>query len=128
MRRMAKLDMANRTLKSASGHRRDEEVSAYTGAAKQDRLADEAIVLAARWEFNRHVVRTAINMMLRGGPSRNRTGVQGFAVLCVTTPPSGLGASGGNAQVLRPLSTLQCKNSCAHCLAKGCEGDTSRPT
>ena len=24
-----------------------------------------------------------------GGPSRNRTGVQGFAVLCVTTPPSG---------------------------------------
>ena len=25
-----------------------------------------------------------------GGPSRNRTGVQGFAVLCVTTPPSGL--------------------------------------
>ena len=28
-----------------------------------------------------------------GGPSRNRTGVQGFAVLCVTTPPSGLGAA-----------------------------------
>src|SRR6185369_12427397 len=27
-----------------------------------------------------------------GGPSRNRTGVQGFAVLCVTTPPSGQGA------------------------------------
>src|SRR5690349_17769706 len=26
---------------------------------------------------------------VRGGPSRNRTGVQGFAVLCVTTPPSG---------------------------------------
>ena len=26
-----------------------------------------------------------------GGPSRNRTGVQGFAVLCVTTPPSGRG-------------------------------------
>jgi hypothetical protein len=26
-----------------------------------------------------------------GGPSRNRTGVQGFAVLCVTTPPSGPG-------------------------------------
>ena len=28
-----------------------------------------------------------------GGPSRNRTGVQGFAVLCVTTPPSGRGAA-----------------------------------
>ncbi len=26
-----------------------------------------------------------------GGPSRNRTGVRGFAVLYVTTPPSGLG-------------------------------------
>ncbi len=31
------------------------------------------------------IVRRAV-----GGPSRNRTGVQGFAVLCVTTPPSGL--------------------------------------
>ena len=28
---------------------------------------------------------------MSGGPSRNRTGVQGFAVLCVTTPPSGPG-------------------------------------
>src|SRR5437868_7728716 len=28
-------------------------------------------------------------MNVSGGPSRNRTGVQGFAVLCVTTPPSG---------------------------------------
>ena len=28
-----------------------------------------------------------------GGPSRNRTGVQGFAVLCVTTPPSGRGVA-----------------------------------
>ncbi len=27
-----------------------------------------------------------------GGPSRNRTGVNGFAVRCVTTPPSGLDA------------------------------------
>ncbi len=28
---------------------------------------------------------------MSGGPSRNRTGVRGFAVLYVTTPPSGLG-------------------------------------
>lgn len=28
---------------------------------------------------------------MRGGPTGNRTRVQGFAVLCVTTPPSGLG-------------------------------------
>ena len=27
---------------------------------------------------------------MSGGPSRNRTGVRGFAVLYVTTPPSGL--------------------------------------
>jgi hypothetical protein len=29
------------------------------------------------------------SVIVGGGPSRNRTGVQGFAVLCVTTPPSG---------------------------------------
>ena len=28
-----------------------------------------------------------------GGLARNRTGVQGFAVLCVTTPPRGLRAA-----------------------------------
>ena len=34
-----------------------------------------------------------------GGPSRNRTGVQGFAVLCVTTPPSGRGSERFGAAV-----------------------------
>ena len=29
-----------------------------------------------------------------GGLARNRTGVQGFAVLCVTTPPRGLKSTG----------------------------------
>ena len=29
-------------------------------------------------------------MLGSGGLARNRTGVQGFAVLCVTTPPRGL--------------------------------------
>ncbi len=53
MRRMADLDMANRTLKSVSGHSRDEEVSIYTEAANQARLADEAIELVAKWESNR---------------------------------------------------------------------------
>ena len=33
---------------------------------------------------------TAVLRKLGGGPSRNRTGVYGFAVRCVTTPPSGL--------------------------------------
>src|SRR5215217_2937909 len=44
-----------------------------------------------------------------GGPSRNRTGVQGFAVLCVTTPPSGLAgpAFGGSSRRLStPLRTI----------------------
>lgn len=53
MRRMAELNLANRTLKSVSGHSRDEEVSVYTEAANQARLADEAIDLVSRWESNR---------------------------------------------------------------------------
>ena len=28
--------------------------------------------------------------MIYGGHDRNRTGIQGFAVLCVTIPPRGL--------------------------------------
>lgn len=52
MRRMAELDMANRTLKSVSGHSGDDEVSTYTEAANQARLADEAIALVAKWESN----------------------------------------------------------------------------
>ena len=51
MRRMGDLNMANRTLKSVSGHSRDEEVSIYTQAADQTRLADEAIALVAKWEM-----------------------------------------------------------------------------
>ena len=42
-----------------------------------------------------------------GGPSRNRTGVQGFAVLCVTTPPSGLGVGG------RKCAAFDAKSSAA---------------
>jgi integrase len=52
MRRMADLNMANRTLKSVSGHTRDEEVSLYTEGANQARLADEAIALVSKWESN----------------------------------------------------------------------------
>jgi len=55
MRRMADLDMANRTLKAVSGHRKDEMVSLYTEGANQARLADDAIAMLARWESNRDV-------------------------------------------------------------------------
>ena len=35
-----------------------------------------------------------------GGPSRNRTGVYGFAVRCVTTPPSGHTGHFGSSRLL----------------------------
>src|SRR5471032_1403185 len=41
-----------------------------------------------------------------GGHARNRTGVQGFAVLCVTTPPRGLNDSavGKDGRTLRLIA------------------------
>ena len=41
--------------------------------------------------FQAHSAQRLKTWNVGGGPSRNRTGVQGFAVLCVTTPPSGRG-------------------------------------
>ena len=35
-------------------------------------------------------LRDRVEGIIFGGPTENRTRVQGFAVLCVTTPPSGL--------------------------------------
>lgn len=52
MRRLAERGLANRTLKSVSGHSGDDEVSLYTEAANQAVLADEAIALVAEWESN----------------------------------------------------------------------------
>ena len=46
--------------------------------------------LAQFWGFQRRGTVRNFNDNMSGGPSRNRTGVRGFAVLCVTTPPSGL--------------------------------------
>jgi hypothetical protein len=54
MRRMAVMGMANRTLKSVSGHTRDEEVSTYTEGADQAQLAEQAIALVSEWESNLH--------------------------------------------------------------------------
>src|SRR3546814_4065766 len=42
-----------------------------------------------------------------GGPSRNRTGVYGFAVRCVTTPPSGLARPIAGVGLL-PQKPTQC--------------------
>lgn len=52
MRRMAELEMPNKTMKSASGHSKDDEVARYTAAANQERLADSAIRQLSDWEMS----------------------------------------------------------------------------
>lgn len=52
MRRMAELQMPNKTMKSVSGHTKDEEVARYTEAANQERLADSAIKQLVEWEMS----------------------------------------------------------------------------
>lgn len=57
MRRMAELEMPNKTMKSVSGHSKDEEVARYTEAANQERLADGAIKRLVEWEVSNPVPR-----------------------------------------------------------------------
>lgn len=52
MRRMAELEMPNKTMKSVSGHTKDEEVARYTEAANQKRLAESAIKQLVEWEMS----------------------------------------------------------------------------
>ena len=52
MRRMAELDMGNQTMKSMSGHSKDDEVARYTREANQKRMADSAVAALARWEMS----------------------------------------------------------------------------
>lgn len=52
MRRMAELEMPTKTMKSVSGHKKDEEVARYTEAASQERLADGAIKRLSSWEMS----------------------------------------------------------------------------
>lgn len=52
MRRMAELEMPNKSMKSVSGHSKDEEVARYTEAADQERLAEQAIGRLAAWEMS----------------------------------------------------------------------------
>lgn len=53
LRRMAELEMANKTMKSVSGQTRDETLASYIEDANQKRLADSAITALARWEMRR---------------------------------------------------------------------------
>jgi integrase len=50
LRRMAELEMPNKSMKSVSGHVKDEEISRYTEAANQKRLARQAIEMLSSWE------------------------------------------------------------------------------
>lgn len=50
MRRLAELHMGNQSLKSVSGHSRDEEVAGYTREVNQSRMADHAIAMLSNWE------------------------------------------------------------------------------
>lgn len=50
LRRMADLQMSNKTMKAVSGQKRDEMIELYTADADQMRLADKAIAELSTWE------------------------------------------------------------------------------
>jgi len=50
LRRMAELEMANKTMKSVSGQTRDDTLAGYTATANQRTLADSAIDTLSKWE------------------------------------------------------------------------------
>ncbi len=52
MRRMAELEMPNKSMKSVSGHSKDDEVARYTEAGNQERLAESAIRRQAEWKMS----------------------------------------------------------------------------
>ena len=52
LRRMAKLEIANKTMKSVSGQTRDDTLAGYTATANQRTLADSAIDTLSQWELS----------------------------------------------------------------------------
>lgn len=50
LRRMADLQMSNKTMKALSGQKRDEMIELYTADADQVRLADKAVAELSAWE------------------------------------------------------------------------------
>jgi hypothetical protein len=47
---MAELKMPNKSMKSLSGHSKDDEITGYTEAANQAELAREAVEQLSKWE------------------------------------------------------------------------------
>jgi hypothetical protein len=54
---MAELKMPNKSMKSFSGHSKDDEITRYTEAANQAQLAREAVEQLSRWESAPHEAR-----------------------------------------------------------------------
>lgn len=52
LRRMAELEETNASMKSVSGHSKDDEVSRYIESANQKKLADAAIKRLVEWEMS----------------------------------------------------------------------------
>lgn len=55
LRRMAELEMSNKSMKSVSGHTRDDEINRYIESANQERLATSAIARLVAWEMSKPV-------------------------------------------------------------------------
>lgn len=51
LRRMAELEMANKTMKSLSGQTSDKTLAIYTRDASQKKLANSAVAMLAKWEM-----------------------------------------------------------------------------
>jgi integrase len=66
MRRAAELEMGNQSLKSLSGHSKDDEVSLYTAAASQQRMADSALNQISEWEVS-HLAKIGDNTVPKSG-------------------------------------------------------------
>ena len=77
---------------SACGLRRSYQIDHQTGRIGVDASElERSIQQKNRRKTDNFRTSTDVAGCRAGGPSRNRTGVRGFAVLYVTTPPSGLG-------------------------------------
>jgi hypothetical protein len=69
LRRMAELEMPNKTMKSVSGQERDETLAQYIRAANQRKLATSAIERLSAWERGENCLTSGTG--LDAGPAHN---------------------------------------------------------
>jgi two-component system sensor kinase FixL len=77
--------------------------------ARGDRIQLQQVMI----NLIRNAVDATEGLAARGGPSRNRTGVQGFAVLCVTTPPSGRSSGSRRRRPCAAWARASARRRCA---------------